>query len=380
MGFLADSLLHGAGLSSPFGIPTGPTAIVAPGYPLLVATLFYLFGSFSWPAALSLMLLHALCNTITVYLVYRLARSLADERTAAVIAMFWACSLPLLWMPTIFWETSFSCLITVAAVTLMLNTQQERSIPFWMLCGAVCGTSGLFNPALLPSMLLLVTYTVVKTTRPAGRGRRLAAATAGLALTFSPWPVRNAFALHALVLTRTTVGLELWMGNHPGSSGFLETSLFPTYNSAELADFRERGEIGYTAHKGQLAKAYIEANPQAFILLSGRRMVRFWTGNGTRSGSALFQVHALISSCLGFCGLFLLWQRGNKRAAISAGIFLLLFPLPYYVTHAEFRYRLVLDPLLTALGAPALQWLLARRQTSPEQARSDNQLIAPCSG
>ena len=71
MGFLADSLLHGAGLSSPFGIPTGPTAIVAPGYPLLVATLFYLFGSFSWPAALSLMLLHALCNlcnTITVYL------------------------------------------------------------------------------------------------------------------------------------------------------------------------------------------------------------------------------------------------------------------------------------------------------------------------
>jgi hypothetical protein len=33
---------------------------------------------------------------------------------------------------------------------------------------------------------------------------------------------------------------------------------------------------------------------------------------------------------------------------------LLVFPLPYYITHAEFRFRLVLDPLLTILGAYAI--------------------------
>jgi hypothetical protein len=33
---------------------------------------------------------------------------------------------------------------------------------------------------------------------------------------------------------------------------------------------------------------------------------------------------------------------------------LFLFPLPYYITHAEFRYRLVVDPLLTILAASAL--------------------------
>jgi len=33
---------------------------------------------------------------------------------------------------------------------------------------------------------------------------------------------------------------------------------------------------------------------------------------------------------------------------------LLLFPLPYYITHAEFRYRLVVDPLLTVLAAYAV--------------------------
>jgi hypothetical protein len=35
---------------------------------------------------------------------------------------------------------------------------------------------------------------------------------------------------------------------------------------------------------------------------------------------------------------------------------LLLFPLPYYITHAEFRYRLVVDPLLTILAASAFGW------------------------
>jgi hypothetical protein len=32
----------------------------------------------------------------------------------------------------------------------------------------------------------------------------------------------------------------------------------------------------------------------------------------------------------------------------------MIFPLPYYITHAEFRYRLVVDPLLTILAASAL--------------------------
>jgi hypothetical protein len=31
-----------------------------------------------------------------------------------------------------------------------------------------------------------------------------------------------------------------------------------------------------------------------------------------------------------------------------------LFPLPYYITHAEFRYRLVIDPLLVILAGYAV--------------------------
>ena len=148
------------------------------------------------------------------------------------------------------------------------------------------------------------------------------------------------------------------MGNRPGATGFLDTSLFPTYNTAELTDYQQRGEIGYTTHKGQLARVFIQAHPRHFLLMSGQRLARFWTGSGTRPGSALFSFHATLSLFLGSCGLCLLWRDERKELCLSLLIPLVLFPLPYYVTHAEFRCRLVLDPLLTTLSATTLSYFL----------------------
>jgi hypothetical protein len=47
-------------------------------------------------------------------------------------------------------------------------------------------------------------------------------------------------------------------------------------------------------------------------------------------------------------------RRNRLRVAALFLLPLLVFPLPYYITHAEFRYRLVVDPLLTILAAYAL--------------------------
>jgi hypothetical protein len=53
-------------------------------------------------------------------------------------------------------------------------------------------------------------------------------------------------------------------------------------------------------------------------------------------------------------GIWRLWQRRRFNVAVLFLLPLLLFPLPYYITHAEFRYRLVVDPLLTVLAAYAV--------------------------
>ena len=47
---------------------------------------------------------------------------------------------------------------------------------------------------------------------------------------------------------RTTVGFELWMGNRPGANGYLDESVFPTFNEQELNDYARTGEVAYCVH------------------------------------------------------------------------------------------------------------------------------------
>ena len=98
----------------------------------------------------------------------------------------------------------------------------------------------------------------------------------------------------------------------------------------------------------------MRAHPGEFLRLSGIRFLRFWSGAGTRDGSRIFVLHAVFTTALGGMGIWRLWQRRRFSVAVLFLLPLLLFPLPYYITHAEFRYRLVVDPLLTVLAAYAV--------------------------
>jgi hypothetical protein len=60
---------------------------------------------------------------------------------------------------------------------------------------------------------------------------------------------------------------------------------------------------------------------------------------------------------LGFAGLLLIYRKRMRDFAVLMALPMLLFPLPYYITHAEFRYRLNIDPLITTLAAYAITQL-----------------------
>jgi len=360
MGLLAKSLLAGDGLSSPFGGATGPTAFIAPGYPILVAGIFRLFGVYSFRSVIVILLFQVAINLATIWLIMSLADELFDRRTALLAGWVWACSPPLLWLPTIFWDTSISICALLGVMSLALRIRRDPSRKLWILMGACCGITGLVNPALILVLAAIICWAGWQNTREHRTGM-IAAAIAAL-IVFSPWPIRNAYAFHAFVPLRTTVGFELWMGNHPGSTGYLDESLFPTFNPQELADYDRMGEIAYTSHKSQLAETYIRQHPARFAVLTLRRIFRFWTGTGTQNGSLLFVIHAAITSFTGLAGLFLLLRLRRLSEGVLFFIPILLFPLPYYITHAEFRYRLVIDPELVILGSFALVDLFARRQ------------------
>jgi 4-amino-4-deoxy-L-arabinose transferase-like glycosyltransferase len=252
-------------------------------------------------------------------------------------------------MPTIFWETCLSTLLLVGMIALALRCEQKPSRSLWALMGGYCGLAALVNPALLMALLALLGWAAWQTRKRLRYSPLLGLLV--LLLVFAPWPIRNARALGAFIPLRSTVGLELWMGNRDGATGFLDESVFPLFNRWEFEQYAAKGEVAYMRDKSALAKSYIRAHPAVFLRLSSIRFVRFWTGTGSRDGSTVFAIHALLTSCLGAVGMWRLWQRHRFGVAALFLLPLMLFPLPYYITHAEFRYRLVVDPLLTILAA-----------------------------
>jgi hypothetical protein len=187
------------------------------------------------------------------------------------------------------------------------------------------------------------------------------------ALVYSPWPIRNARTFHAFIPLRTTVGFELWVGNQENATGFLNESLFPIYDRRQLALFMRDGELSYDKEKSAEGRAWIAAHPAQFAKLTALRFVRFWTGTGTQNGSPVYGLGATLTTIFGVLGLAFLYRSGRRGLAILFAIPFLLFPLPYYITHAEFRYRIVLDPILTVLAGGALARLTTRGRQQSER-------------
>lgn len=374
MGWLAKSILDGLGLSSPFGVPTGPSAFVAPGYPILVAGVFRVFGSYSFTSAVFIICVQIALNLVTIWLMMGIARKLFDPRVATLAGWVWACSLPLIWMPTIFWDTSIAICMMVGLLAWVLHLREKTTWPSWIYLGIYCALTALINPAMILVLAAMVGWLGWQRRKSQPLGLLVAALT--FCIVFSPWPIRNARVFHAFIPLRTTVGFELWMGNHHGATGFLDESLFPAFNPTELEDYKTRGEVSYTEHKSELGKQYILAHPKSFLHLTALRVVRYWLGTGAKGGSPVFAVHAVLTSGFGLFGLWMLYRQRRFGLAILFGLPFALFPLPYYITHAEFRYRLALDPLLTILAAYAVVSLYRARQPSRTASSPEPDLVA----
>ncbi|HEY4358048.1 MAG TPA: glycosyltransferase family 39 protein [Acidobacteriaceae bacterium] len=358
MGFVARSLDTGRGFANPFGMDTGPTAMIAPGYPIMVAGIFRVFGIETSASAVVIMLLHVAASVLTVWFIMKFAGHCFGMRAAMIAGFFWAVWLPLLWVPTIFWETSFSACMMLALLMFAVRLREQPSRILWVLFGLYCGLASLINMAMLLSSLAVFLWLAFYHWRI----WRTSLITALLlfALVYSPWPLRNARTFHAFIPLRTTVGFELWVGNQDNATGYLDESLFPIYDRQQLALYMREGELGYDKEKSAEGRMWIAAHPAQFAKLTTLRFLRFWRGTGIKNGASVYGLGATLTTIFGMLGLAFLYRSGRRGLTILFAIPFLLFPLPYYITHAEFRYRIVLDPILTVLAGGALARFTAK--------------------
>ena len=359
---LAHSILSGHGLSSPFGGSTGPSAFLTPGYPYFVALVYRLFGASSFKSALAITGIQIIFGVLIVLLVMLLARRLFGNSTAYIAGTLCALAPTMVWLPTLFWETSVSTLALIGIVAFVLSCTDLPKTYKWIAIGLCCGFTMLVNPALLVTFGALGVWATLKVENFSWRGPLLAAV--ACAAVFVTWPIRNAVTLHAFVPLRSNLGYELWQGNRPGSQGLFNKDFYLNANGEEYSRYKSLGELPYIHEKSSIAMEAIKADPIRFLRLSLKRTGIFWTALGGHGISWIVIGEITLSSLFGITGLIVLLRQRTE----SGGLMLLpffFFPLPYYLTHPDFRFRLLLEPLALLADGMDSRTRLQPREVPP---------------
>lgn len=331
---IALSLRAGCGFSSPYFSDSGPTAFMTPIYPWFLAGVMGIFGT-GTVAATVVVVVQEFISLLTLLLVMFSARNLFGNRTANMAGLFCALVPPMLTAPLFSWDTSLSAFLLTAAFAAAPTkfTSRARFIP----AGLFCASAGLLNPALIPALWSICGWAAWRARKTPWLG------IVCFFLAFSPWIVRNAVVMHAFIPFRTDFGYELWIGNHVGGDGGFDEAMDPMLSTSERSDFVRKGELAYFTEKGELAKQYIRTHPARFTALNIKRFYQFWTASNEDAEAIMIPI-----LLLAIAGLVLMCKRGGPVLLFAFP--LILFPLPYYITHPFPRFEYVIEPLILILA------------------------------
>jgi len=384
MARVARALVTGYGYADPFSGHTGPTAWVPPLYPLLIAAVFKLAGIYTPLSAWILLTLNSVFSAATSLCIYEIAArcynpSSLNRSVAIWSAWIWALypaamQYAVRWV----WETSLSTFLFAAALVLALrmrgigeapDAEDRQTTRRWLLFGFLWALIALSNSTMLLFLPVCGLWILLGFPH---KSTALARATlAGLVFIacIAPWTYRNWLAFHAFIPMRSNFGAELYAGNGPGAYGFRYGVLI----GLPEQDIQHRlyvryGELAYVHQRGQLAKAWIAANPARFAALSLKRFYFFWASVPHPTGKHWFldlirQINYCLPSITGFLGLALSLRRRIPAAWLFAWAFVLL-PVTYYFVTVEARFRHPLEPLIVILSVYLFQSATRRKSLS----------------
>lgn len=368
---IAVSLAEGHGFSSPFRVPTGPTAWMTPVYPALLAGVFRIFGTYTFASYLAATGLNILFATLTCIPIFFAGKRIAGTGLGAGAAWLWAVfpNAILLTFESM-WDACLGALLAAIILWATLALIESRRPRDWVGYGLLWGLTLMTNPTLasvLPFLLLWLAYRARKEHRS-----WIALPTITLAVALLcclPWTMRNYSVFHRFVPLRSVFGLQLWLGNNAQAQPPWLGTLHPINDATERANYIEMGEINYMRVKKREAIVYIEAHPRREVSLFAERFVSIWSGGTAtplrdfeRDDSSWFRYVLLfnILAAIGALGGILLLTFRRSMYAFPLAAFPIVFPCAYYATLALPRYRLPIDPIVLLLTAIALAGISPR--------------------
>jgi 4-amino-4-deoxy-L-arabinose transferase-like glycosyltransferase len=257
-------------------------------------------------------------------------------------------------------------LATACTAWALVEARRRNSLGWFALAGLTCGAGVLFRAtgmALLPGMILWI-FLVMPGWR---RHIPASALVCGvLACVIAPWVVRNTSVQGEFVPLSTQGGIEIYIANNPRATGILADD-FKRY-AEESSKLYPRDDFSTEAQRSSRYQAdavtFIREHPGRFFRLCAVRLGQLWKVYSPRVPlwSSLMTIGSF-GVLLPFAAIQIArrgWRRGPTMLHL---IMIASFSAVHAVYTSVIRYRIPFEPLVIALAAAGLIWLIDRRKS-----------------
>ena len=314
-----------------------PTAVMEPGYSVLLAVFFRLFGGVTG----AVFALNMIFSLLGAFAVRKLAGDAWGPLSGMTASLLWALYPPYVYYSA--YAMTETAHFSLLMISLMLLFSCGRGKGTGFLAGLATGVFFLIRATALFLLPLEMAYLAWRK-----KWRQLAFILAGFTVAVSPWVIRNAVELGSPVLMPTKGSLNLWMRNHPGvlaMEGIHVPEDIPV-NSPELLVYPSTdsipGELERSSALASSAREFMMKNPRLLIWLAWQRACDFLSPGGDTLGDRARSAGLMFYGIMLF-GAVGIWR--NRRSPETVFLFsvFVFYLLLHTAAHGGVRYRLPVD-------------------------------------
>lgn len=378
---LATNLVNGNGYR--FFPDTARTLMREPGYPVVLAGIFYLFGV----SLVAVKAVNVCLALTTAYIISVLARIVLEKRLltigAPIIFLFHPGTL--IGESRGASETLFTFLLTLFVFTLYRALRSDKYSSY-VISGIVLGLAVLVRstPILLPIVLLAYLFVYHRQGRRATRNITYAGVlVVVMSVVISPWVIRNFALTGKLVPTASVVGVSaqtgLYISTHHSSDSHrvdreaaeernqLAYELGLPFKSGYYQYFYASGdELKFSDFLLKRVMHEYAMHPTLFLRIASLNLFNFWCG-GKAAGSivlnAIIQFPYVVFAIIGIVA-----SVGQRRFYVIAPLVLLITYIAAISVPilAQARYSVPIIPFLAILASYGVASVRDRFQVTPQ--------------
>jgi hypothetical protein len=381
-------------------VPGLPSAGESPGYVILLAGIFRLFGDGALGEAVKVFACTAASSlrcALTVWIASRLQLGRTVMMATAVLSVFWIGALNTELQGD--WDPPYTSVALILLCWLQESCPAERRSPgraALLGCAWALGAYLNFSIfAVLAGFMFrdLLVFGKRDFQRFLGQSVCLAA---GVFVVLSPWVIRNRITLGEWVPTRDMLGYGLALSYHdgahwgepfnnhpgrliPGHENDFSLSPYPFLNVKLRPEVARLGEVEWDRQKRREGLTWMAAHPGRSLVLMAQHTFFFWFPPSADFTSELprlvawpYAIAKWMLTLLALAG----WLRLRHLAAPAAqwtAVILLTFPLVYYLVNWSSRYRAPIEWVFVLLAGVAIAGIydryLARTFVAPSTYR-----------